>query len=173
MTHGYRLGLALVCSLAACSPDEGGEDPGPDLTITSSATSVRADGERFVTITVQGGAPGSVVVTTNLGGFEVKDGPPQIVPTVATPFSLKLYPCDFREFLDCIGTAEVVAQDSAVTIRRVRVDFLPVEICRGGGDEDGDALVDCMDPDCLGELCAAPPSQRVCGDAGAGPVCLP
>ncbi len=42
----------------------------------------------------------------------------------------------------------------------------PPELCGGAGDEDGDGLVDCQDPDCGGYLCV--PSLP--GDGWTGPL---
>ncbi|MFH2007580.1 MAG: kelch repeat-containing protein [bacterium] len=47
------------------------------------------------------------------------------------------------------------------------------EICDNGGDEDGDGLIDCADPDCAGRQCATGwcLAGGVCGDPCAGVTC--
>ncbi len=181
MAHRTRVLAAAAAALlaAACSGSGGSTGPSNDgktaLAVSASKPTIPADGSSFVVIHAEGGAPGTLTVTTTKGAFA---GGATSLTMDATPFDLELQTCDSRLDTACAGLASVTVLDKALTRRGVSVTLAQLEICGNGRDDDGNGKADCADTAACpqgtpctahGMSCGADASCSVCSGNGGTP----
>ncbi len=140
--------LAALAALTACS--EKNAPAPPPLVVTASASTAPANGVSTITITVTGSTAPPITVSTTRGQFS--NGQKSI--SIPADGDVTLSSCDSAVTATCAGLTTVTALDAAYAYGRTTLTFTGAEICANGTDDDGDGLVDCLDPDCDGQTCA-------------------
>jgi hypothetical protein len=161
--------LCVLCVLGMVATRCTSEPPPPtpsSLTVTSSVTSVAADGTSTVVVDVSG-ATTPVRLTTTQGAWQDSG---RSTTTIPGNGSATLVTCDSRIVAACGGSVRISAAADSGASGTVLLSFNRLEMCANSLDDDGDGHADCADTECNGKTCLLPQGAvgtGVCTSAGA------
>jgi hypothetical protein len=158
----------VLALLAGCPQNTTPPDP-INIDIAVDKTEVVANGTNTVQVTINHTSETKLVASR--GKFKDQKGGSVTLPTGAG--TVELITCDSREATGCAGTVRISANSTAGDATgSTRITFTALENCGNGTDDNGDSVVDCADPGCLGYTCALPAGSVGAGECQANGTCL-
>jgi hypothetical protein len=152
--------MRSICAISVAAVAAGCPKPTPppappgNIDISSSAATVAADGTAFVTITASRTDGMEVRLFAAQGRFkDTKETDVKKTRFASGTGTADLITCDSRTVAGCSGSVRVGATSDDGASAAVNVEFLQLEICGNGKDDDGNGKTDCADVACLGVKC--------------------